>query len=509
MDEPLLGSLKRPSSLIIHNLSRIPESNETTDHIGIPRTPSSIKEKLIFGSPDLSPTSSVAHRQDSLLADDICYEAADAQVPYNDNTCVCGRSFNESGRETQANEFDDSFIDSRIIAPQRSQRRSWNDLTKVDLNVRSPSPSFRGLATSPMAAWLLSEKDAAIKQSDRDVENGAYTVNMPSEPAASKTDADDTSHRRKLHRAKTAPALTPQVAEKPVKSDTGIRLPSLPAMSVVSQACIGLLLYLTVGVIIYSLKGDEFSVSSTSTHYIIDAFYFCIVTMCTIGYGDITPITPATKLFACAFVLVGFGFIDILLSGMVNYVLDTQETVLLSALTAGHHETAKNYLVDVKKGRMRIRLKVSLAFGVVIMCLGLGTFVMHYVESLAWLDAFYLSCMSVTTVGYGDHAFKTMAGRAFASVWLLVSTLAVARSFIYLAEARIDKRHRLIAKLALEREMTMSDLVAADIDNDGCIRYPRDIFFEAHGSILQMYDKSLSENSWRISSVCLHVCMCE
>ncbi|KAH6555804.1 hypothetical protein KP509_1Z226600 [Ceratopteris richardii] len=104
MDEPLLGSLKRPSSLIIHNLSRIPESNETTDHIGIPRTPSSIKEKLIFGSPDLSPTSSVAHRQDSLLADDICYEAADAQVPYNDNTCVCGRSFNESGREREREE---------------------------------------------------------------------------------------------------------------------------------------------------------------------------------------------------------------------------------------------------------------------------------------------------------------------------------------------------------------------------------------------------------------------
>lgn len=120
---------------------------------------------------------------------------------------------------------------------------------------------------------------------------------------------------------------------------------------------------------------------------------------------------------------------------------------------------------------MRIRSKVTLAFGVVVMCIGVGTLVMHFLESLGWLDSFYLSCMSVTTVGYGDHAFKTMAGRLFASVWLLVSTLAVARSFLYLAEARIDKRHRLIAKLVLEKEMTIGDLLAADFDNDGCVRY--------------------------------------
>jgi potassium channel subfamily K len=194
--------------------------------------------------------------------------------------------------------------------------------------------------------------------------------------------------------------------------------------------------------------------------------------MCTIGYGDIAPVTPMAKLFSCAFVLIGFGFIDILLSGMVTYFLDKQEALLLSSMATGRHEIAKNYLVDTKKGRMRIRTKVSLAFGVVIMCIGVGTVVMHFLESMGWLDSFYLSCMSVTTVGYGDHAFTTISGRLFASIWLLVSTLAVARSFIFLAEARIDKRHRLIAKLMLEKEMTAGDLVAADFDNDGCVRYP-------------------------------------
>ncbi|KAL9689705.1 hypothetical protein QQ045_010094 [Rhodiola kirilowii] len=39
-----------------------------------------------------------------------------------------------------------------------------------------------------------------------------------------------------------------------------------------------------------------------------------------------------------------------------------------------------------------------------------------------------------------------MSGRIFASIWLLVSTLAVARDFLYLAEARVDKRQRKMAK---------------------------------------------------------------
>ncbi|GKU92496.1 hypothetical protein SLEP1_g6210 [Rubroshorea leprosula] len=178
--------------------------------------------------------------------------------------------------------------------------------------------------------------------------------------------------------------------------------------------------------------------------------WFCIVTMCTIRYGDITHNSVATKLFSILFVLVGFGFIDILLSGMVSYVLDLQESDLLRTVK---HEAGKkdpkSYIIDVKKGRMRIRMKVGLALGVVILCIGIGVGGMHFVEKLGWLDAFYLSVMSVTTVGYGDRAFKTLPGRIFASIWLLVSTLAVARAFLYLAEARVDKRHRKMVKWVL------------------------------------------------------------
>ncbi|XP_020520532.1 two-pore potassium channel 3 isoform X2 [Amborella trichopoda] len=278
------------------------------------------------------------------------------------------------------------------------------------------------------------------------------------------TDKANLSKKHTLHRSKTAPAMAVMRDGKPE-----IQKPHFGSFSIVKQAVVLLFLYLSLGVLIYAFNRDHFS--GNETHPVIDALYFCIVTMCTIGYGDITPQTDLTKLFACLFVLVGFGFIDILLSGMVSYVLDLQENLLLSNVR-GRRETgvARSYIVDVEKGRMRIRMKVALALGVVVLCIGVGTGVLHLIEQLGWLDSFYLSVMSVTTVGYGDRAFTTLPGRLFASVWLLVSTLAVARAFLYLAEWRIDKRHRRVANWVLHRDMTVDDLLAADVNQHGFVR---------------------------------------
>lgn len=241
--------------------------------------------------------------------------------------------------------------------------------------------------------------------------------------------------------------------------------PQFGKQSMVRQGVVLLIMYLSLGVVIYSLSRDDFK--GNETHPVVDALYFCIVTMCTIGYGDITPNSLATKLFSIMFVLVGFGFIDILLTGMVSYMLDLQENYLLRTIKKG--SDARSYIVDVKKGRMRIRMKVALALGVVVVCIGVGVAVMHFVEGLDWLDSLYLSVMSVTTVGYGDRAFHSLGGRVFASVWLLVSTLAVARAFLYLAEARMDRRQRRMAKWVLDQHMTVAQFLAADIDNNGFV----------------------------------------
>lgn len=290
------------------------------------------------------------------------------------------------------------------------------------------------------------------------------------------SDSDETnrflSNTRPLHRCRTAPAMVIIKDLRPKTQET--KKPSPISKSIIKQAVFLLVIYLTLGVSIYSFNRDHYS--GIETHPVVDALYFCIVTMCTIGYGDIAPLTPWTKIFAVVFVLFGFGFLDILLSGVVNYVLDLQESMILTGIqTKQHHHhhhrfSAKDYIIDFEKGRMRIRMKVGLALCVVVLCIGVGALVLHFVEELGFVDSVYLSVMSVTTVGYGDRAFKTLQGRLFAAVWLLVSTLAVARAFLYLAEARIDRRHRKAVKLALNRDITVDDLLKADTYHHGFIR---------------------------------------
>lgn len=312
--------------------------------------------------------------------------------------------------------------------------------------------------TSPRQSTLESERlnhDPQRSYFDQESQQSNWLID-PNYPA----------FKSNLHRSKTAPAMA-TINEIGICSDT--KAPQISKMSIVSQGVVLLIIYLSLGVVIYSFNTDNFT--GVETHPVVDALYFCIVTMCTIGYGDITPSSPATKLFSITFVLVGFGFIDILLSGMVSYMLDLQENYLLKSIKNGvtRSRDTRSYIIDVKKGRMRIRMKVALALGVVVLCIGVGVAFMHYVEELDWLDSFYLSVMSVTTVGYGDRAFNSLSGRVFASIWLLVSTLAVARAFLYLAEARVDKRHRRMAKWVLGQDMTVAQFLAADIDNNGFV----------------------------------------
>ncbi|XP_022751956.1 two pore potassium channel c-like [Durio zibethinus] len=271
--------------------------------------------------------------------------------------------------------------------------------------------------------------------------------------------------RKITRRSHSAPTVFTDVRE--AFQDPGDRKPSKSTPFIVRQAFIWLVLYILTGILIYLSSG---SFKGTETLKPVDALYFIVVTLCTIGYGDIVPDTTFTKLFTCFFILIGFGFIGILLNGLVTYICDRQESVLLSTVDENRFNTmVQTYMIDKAKGRMRIRMKVCLALVVVVGCVAIGTVAVHFLENLDWVNSFYLSVTSVTTVGYGDFAFTTVTGRCFAIVWLLVSTLAVARAFLYLTELRIDKRSRKIARWVLQKKMTLGDLVAADLDNDGSI----------------------------------------
>jgi len=53
----------------------------------------------------------------------------------------------------------------------------------------------------------------------------------------------------------------------------------------------------------------------------IDSFYFTIVTLTTVGYGDISPQTTAGKLFTMAYLVIGIGIMVALITEVANHLI--------------------------------------------------------------------------------------------------------------------------------------------------------------------------------------------
>jgi voltage-gated potassium channel len=73
---------------------------------------------------------------------------------------------------------------------------------------------------------------------------------------------------------------------------------------------ISALTIILVGTIVYSLL-EAWSP--------IDALYFSVVTLATVGFGDLHPTTDAAKLFTVAYILSGLGIIAAFLSEIPKY----------------------------------------------------------------------------------------------------------------------------------------------------------------------------------------------
>ena len=49
---------------------------------------------------------------------------------------------------------------------------------------------------------------------------------------------------------------------------------------------------------------------------VVDSLYFSVVTLATIGYGDLTPTTDLAKLFSVLYIIVGVGILGVFISAV-------------------------------------------------------------------------------------------------------------------------------------------------------------------------------------------------
>ncbi|XP_030514850.1 two-pore potassium channel 1 [Rhodamnia argentea] len=223
--------------------------------------------------------------------------------------------------------------------------------------------------------------------------------------------------------------------------------------------------YLGFGTLCLYLMGNE--IDGEKTNDLLDAVYFCIVTMTTVGYGDLVPGSVLTKLLACVFVFSGMALVGLILSKAADYLVEKQEILLVKALHLRNKVGPTEMLKKIETNRVRYKCVTALIL--LLLLIVAGTTFLALVENLDIVDAFYCACSTITTLGYGDKSFSTKAGRVFAVFWILTSTICLAQFFLYIAELNTENRQRELVKWVLSRRMTNVDLEAADLDDDGVV----------------------------------------
>ncbi|KAE9609527.1 hypothetical protein Lal_00006586 [Lupinus albus] len=211
----------------------------------------------------------------------------------------------------------------------------------------------------------------------------------------------------------------------------------------------------------------SYQIKGIKTIRFLDAIYFCVVTMTTVGYGDLVPNSSFAKLLACIYVFTGMALVGLILSKAADYIVEKQEVLLVRAINKGRKLGLAELSQEVENHKAKYKFMVAAATFIVLMIV--GTIFLYFVENLDFMDAFYCVCATITTLGYGDESFSTAIGRTFAVFWILSSTICLAQFFAYLAELYAEGRQKSLAKMVLTRKLSPSDLEAADLDGDRVI----------------------------------------
>ena len=252
------------------------------------------------------------------------------------------------------------------------------------------------------------------------------------------------------------------------------------------------LAYLTIGGIVYTLIFPLEAPDGTKNCTLIDALYFSLVTVTTVGYGDYHPADDDVggKLFTCVFAVVGISYIAMLLGSAVDTVLNKAvERGIDAANGDDRAEDGADKPVAAGGsccgpcraawGRLRPVTRQLVVTELVMACImAIGILVFVLAEGFTFVDALYFVVISCTTVGYGDAAPEAVGSKLFSFFWLALSTVWLAKVVQDVLDHHVDRNLETLRSSLLSRKVDFEMIKNLDSTGDG--RVTRFDFLKYH-----------------------------
>ena len=119
---------------------------------------------------------------------------------------------------------------------------------------------------------------------------------------------------------------------------------------------LGVVVYGTVGA--YGLRDQFLELDGWG-----DAMYYVVVTIATVGYGDITPTTPEAKWFSLSVILLGTGAFTIAVGALVGPAIESRMATAFGNMTASELTLLEDHVVVLGYGDITEPLLDSLPDG--------------------------------------------------------------------------------------------------------------------------------------------------
>lgn len=206
-----------------------------------------------------------------------------------------------------------------------------------------------------------------------------------------------------------------------------------------------------------------------------DAAYFSVVTLTTVGYGDLSPTTTMSKLFVIYYSVVSIAIVSSYLAYFVGQFIDRQEELILSRIinTDTDDDSNRAALLDDDCTLLTPEDYHGLIFSLILLAFVLagGTAIFSHMEGFTMLDSFYATVISATTVGFGDLHPRHPWTKLLMTFWLVFSTVSLAKVVADFTECRLKVKQRKITRRILTAQYETADLKALDANSDGEVEW--------------------------------------